>query len=54
MKRIPRYVSMFLLVLVLLLSLLASTVMAGGDQVCNTHQGDLGQGSVEQHQIRNN
>ncbi len=54
MKRISGYVSMIVLVLVLVLSLMASTVLAGGGQVCNTHQGDVGQGTIEQYQIRNN
>ena len=32
----------------------AASAFAGGDKNCIRHQGDNGQGSVVQHQIRNN
>ena len=40
-----------ILVLVLF-GFLAAAAFAGGDKNCLRHQGDIGQGAVEQHQIQ--
>lgn len=37
---------------VLLMVLMSGSVLAGGDQNCNQHRGDKGQGSVVQNQVR--
>lgn len=43
------------MVLVLaILGFVVGAAFAGGDQNCNQHRGDIGQGAVEQHQIRVN
>jgi len=42
------------LIAVLIFGCLAATVYAGGDKNCIRHQGDNGQGSVVQHQVKVN
>lgn len=37
---------------VLLMVLMSGAALAGGDQNCNQHRGDKGQGSVVQNQVR--
>ena len=54
MKKLVVPVIVSLACITLSLVLLASPAFAGGDQNCNRHRGDVGQGAVIQNQIRNN
>ena len=37
-----------------LFAFMVTAAFAGGDKNCHRHRGEIGQGSVEQHQVRVN